>query len=43
MAILEIKYLDVYAVFSILIIFGLIEVLGGLYGKILKDQKMIGM
>jgi|TARA_B100000749_G_scaffold58083_1_gene42624 hypothetical protein len=33
MEILEIKYLDVYAVFSILIIFGLIETLGGLYGK----------
>jgi len=39
MAILEIKYLDVYAVFSILIIFGLIEVLGGLYGKNSKRSK----
>ena len=33
MAILDIKYLEVYAVFSILIIFGSIEALGGLYGK----------
>ena len=33
MAILDIKYLDVYAVFTILIVFGLIETLGGLYGK----------
>ena len=33
MEILEIKYLDVYAIFSILIIFGSIEALGGLYGK----------
>ena len=33
MAILDIKYLDVYAVFSILIIFGSIEAFGGLYGK----------
>ena len=33
MTILNIKYIDVYAVFSILILFGLIEALGGLYGK----------
>ena len=33
MAILDIKYIDVYAVFTILIVFGLIETLGGLYGK----------
>jgi len=33
MEILEIKYLEVYAIFSILIIFGFIEALGGLYGK----------
>ena len=33
MNILNIKYIDVYAVFSILILFGLIEALGGLYGK----------
>ncbi len=33
MVILNIKYIDVYAVFSILILFGLIESLGGLYGK----------
>jgi len=33
MAILNIKYIDVYAVFSILILFGLIEAFGGLYGK----------
>ena len=33
MKIFEIKYLDVYAVFSILIIFGMIEGLGGLYGE----------
>ena len=39
MKIFEIKYLDVYAVFSILIIFGLIEVLGGLYGKNSKRSK----
>ena len=33
MEIFDIKYLDVYAIFSILIIFGSIEALGGLYGK----------
>ena len=33
MAILNIKYIDVYAVFAILILFGLIEAFGGLYGK----------
>ena len=33
MAILDINNLDVYAVFSILIIFGSIEAFGGLYGK----------
>jgi sterol desaturase/sphingolipid hydroxylase (fatty acid hydroxylase superfamily) len=33
MAILDIKYIDVYAVFTILIVFGFIETLGGLYGK----------
>jgi len=36
---LEIKYLDVYAVFSILVIYGLIETLGGLYGKNSKRSK----
>ena len=39
MKIFEIKYLDVYVVFSILFIFGLIEVLGGLYGKNSKRSK----
>ena len=39
MKIFEIKYLDVYAVFSILFIFGLIEVLDGLYGKNSKRSK----
>ena len=33
MDILDIKYIDVYAVFTILIVFGFIETLGGLYGK----------
>ena len=33
MTILDIKYIDVYSVLSILIVFGLIESLGGLYGK----------
>ena len=33
MDILNIKYIDVYAVFTILIVFGFIETLGGLYGK----------
>ena len=33
MSILNIKYIDVYAVFSILILFGLIEAFAGLYGK----------
>ena len=33
MEILDTKYLDVYAVLLILIIFGSVEALGGLYGK----------
>ena len=39
MAILNIKYIDVYVVFSILILFGLIEAFGGLYGKKSKRSK----
>lgn len=39
MAILDIKYIDVYVVFSILILFGLIEAIGGLYGKKSKRSK----
>jgi len=39
MAILNVKYIDVYVVFSILILFGLIEAFGGLYGKKSKRSK----
>ena len=39
MAILNIKNIDVYVVFSILILFGLIEAFGGLYGKKSKRSK----
>ena len=39
MAILNIKYIDVYVVFAILILFGLIETYGGLYGKKSKRSK----
>jgi sterol desaturase/sphingolipid hydroxylase (fatty acid hydroxylase superfamily) len=39
MAILNIKYIDVYVVFAILILFGIIETYGGLYGKKSKRSK----